>query len=264
MWLVEQADIESENRREALECGVIWDLATHLVSLIQLFFLDEPHIALLGYTHGDPEILRNVKLHIRKVLRMRYSGCELKTQTTETLAVIEVAVIFQFETYGHDPWVEAEIPGLLVVGKAARRGRDVEGSVKQIDFYFEGGPVNLNYNTGVIMPEIFGHNLSTEKGFLWPVVELLTHTQRSVRKEETTYGISASEPGKYHCGMSFESSFQNLMLINEIKNHPSGRNLLHSYNIGDDIHDIMNNLIAQDFLEKERNWMIERDFGKFI
>ena len=140
----------------------------------------------------------------------------------------------------------------------------MEGSVKQIDFYFEGGPVNLNYNTGVIMPEIFGHNLSTEKGFLWPVVELLTHKQRSVRKEETTYGISASEPGKYHCGMSFESSFQNLMLINEIKNHPSGRNLLHSYNIGDDIHDIMNNLIAQDFLEKERNWMIERDFGKFI
>ena len=64
--------------------------------------------------------------------------------------------------------------------------------------------------------------------------------------------------------MSFEEAFHNLMLINQVKDHPSGRRLLHSYNTSDDIHDIMNNLIALDFLEKEKNWMIDRDFGKFI
>lgn len=266
MWLVEPATIESENRLQALECGVIWDLATHLVSLIQLFFLDKPHIGLLGYTKGDPQKLHGVKLQIRKVLRKRYSGCELKTQATETLAVIEVAVTFQFQTYGREPWVDSEIPGILVVGKAATRGRDIVGPVKQIDFYFEGGPLNLNYNTGVIMPEIRGYNSDTSKenGFCQPVIELLTHTQRSVRREETKYGGSAPEPGRYHCGMSFEEAFQNVMLIDGVKNHQSGRNLLHSYNTGDDIHDMMSILIAQDFLEKEKNWMIERDFGKFI
>ncbi len=264
MWLVEEKTIEKENRLQALECGVIWDLATHLVSLIQLFFLDNPHFALWGYTKGDPQKLHNVRLQVRKVLRKRYSGCELKTQEAETLAVIEVAVTFQFKTYGRDPWVEKEITGLLVVGKAASRGRDVEGPVKQIDFYFEGGPVNLNYNTGTLMPEIRGYNPSEENGFFQPVIELLTHTQRRVRREAANYGVRLAEPGKYHCGMSFEESFQNVMLINEIKNHPSGRNLLHSYNVGVDIHDVMNDLIAQDFLEKEKNWMIERDYGKFI
>lgn len=265
MWLVEEKTIEKENRLQALECGVIWDLATHLISFIQIFFLDKPHLALWGYTKGDSKKLRNVKLQIRKVLRKRYVGCELKTQNAETLAVIEVAVTFQFETYGHAPWVKMEIPGLLIVGKAATRGKGVIGSVKQIDFYFEGGPINLNYNNRNLTPEIHSYNPNKENGFFQPVIELLTHTQRRVRKEAVNYGdIYLAEAGKYHCGMPFEEAYQNVMLINEIKNHPSGRNLLQSYDTGADIHDVMNGLIAQDFLEKEKNWMIERHYGNFI
>lgn len=261
MWLVEPTTIEAENRLQALECGVIWDLATHLISLIQLFFLDLPYVALQGYTHGDPRKIHQVQLEIRKVLRKQYVGCQL-TDGAETLAVIEVAVTFLYD--GYKSSVRRTVPGLLVVGKAASRGKNIEGPVKQLDFQFERGPINLNYNTGTLWPAIYGFAPTSETGFCQPVTELLTYTQRRQKVEEASFGVRVPEPGQYHCGMPFSAAFRNVMLTNEVIDHPSGRNLLHSYTAGSDIRDIMNDLVAQDFLEKEKNWMIERDFGKFV
>ena len=42
-YLIEHQTVEDEDRVDALRDGVIFDLATHLFALAQLFFIDQPH-----------------------------------------------------------------------------------------------------------------------------------------------------------------------------------------------------------------------------
>ncbi len=260
MWLVEPTTAEKEDRRAALECGVIWDLVTHLISFIQMFFLDPPHVGLSGYVKGDPRKLRNVRLEICKVLRRRYVGCELRNQNAETLAVIEVAIPFEYDTYAG--WEKATVRGLLVVAKGATRGQGVTGSVKQIDFRFDRGPVSLNYNSGNLVPELRHYHPSQEHGFHQSVVELLTHSPRRANEQAPAGIVHSPEPGRYHCAMPFPASYQNVMIIDQIIHHPSGRKLLQGYPQGEDIRSIMDWLVGRDHLEKD--WLNEEEYGKWV
>lgn len=259
MWLVERKTAEDENRREALECGLIWDLATHLISFIQLFFLDAPHLGLSGYAQGNYGNPEDVRMEIRKVLRMRYVGCELKREDAETLAVIEVAIIFGYQTYGGP--VETTVSGLLVVGKGAARFEGVTDPVKQLDFSFERGPVSLNYNSGKLWPEFHDYRLTEEHGFFEPVIELLTHSLRQ-DDDEGAEPAAMPEPGRYHCGVPFDTAFRNVMTIDEILRHPMGRKLLQGYRPGEAIGSIMDWLVGRDYLE--RDWLDEVKYGKFV
>lgn len=227
MWLVEESTIEEEDRRRALECGVIWDLVTHIVSLIQLYFIDPPHVGLAGYSKGDSGRLRNVKLTIEKVLRMRYVECELENPNIETLSVIEVAIHFEHRTYGG--WVPIQIKGLLVAGKGAKRGISTRGSVKQLDFNFERSNVSLNLQTGHISPPFNDFNPSSETGFHRPIVELLTH---SYRLDKGKSKINTPLPGSYHGGVPFTQSLYNVKIIEEIRSHPFGYELYGAINKG--------------------------------
>lgn len=263
MWLVEPKTVEEENRLEALECGVIWDLATHLISLIQLFFLDWPRRGLGMYDQGSPTNIRGVRPSVNKVLRMKYIDCRLKNPDAETLAVIELGITFQYKTYAD--WTDANIDGLLVVGKGPVCQEGVDRPVKQVDLWFEGGHVNLNLDEGRILPaypefdDVAGRE---EKGFFNSVIELLTHSYRKLRARDPEAVQTPPSPGRYHCGVSFEQAYQNVMLINEIRRCAPVGAMLRSYHQKEPIRRILERLTATDHLAK--GWLDFSRYGDFI
>lgn len=257
IWLVEPVTIEEEKRLRALECGVIWDLATHFISLIQLYFLDPPYLGLAGYSNSDPERLRGVQLGIDKVLRTRYVGCELKSPTVETLAVIEVTIRFEYLTY--DGWTPWQISGLLIVGKGATRGAGITGSIKQFDFNFEGASVNLNFDTGRLSPPFADFKASNEQGFHTSVIELLTHSHRELARNGN---MNQAPSGRYHCGMPFGSGHGNVRFIDAIHRHPTSQELLRSYTAKDSIRSILDRMIGDQYLS--RDWLDPRRFVDIV
>lgn len=256
MWLVERNTIEEENRLRALECGVIWDLASHLISLIQLFFLDKPHQGLLAYGMDDPNRICDVSLVPTKVLRMQYKDCGLRSGA-ETLAVIEVKVKFRHRTYVDNEWKPAVITGLLVVGKGAARGERVQQGVKEIDLRFETGTVNLCLGTERIAPPFHDYKPLKENGFGQSIVELLTHSQRNGNGQRSADQTPA---GRFNCAMPFADSYENVRLVNEILRHPSSRQPRWSYRQYEPIMTILARLVAEGALKKK--WL--NQFGNLI
>lgn len=258
MWLVEPTTIEIEGRQRALECGVIWDLATHLVSLIQLFFLDPPHLGLSAYGRIDETgraiNVKDVTLQIKRVSRKKYMGCELTSVQAETFAAIEVTLTFKYPTYAEEQL--RSLDGLLIVGKGARRGEELIEPVKQLDFDFEGGHVSLNYQKDLLSPPLEGFAPREESGFHKPVIELLTHAWRG----QEAAGVERS--GEYAYAVPFDSAFRNIMTIHDMHQHDSSVELLRSYPKAGPIRDILNDLAAHGLLD--RRWLEVERYGDFL
>ncbi len=199
-------------------------------------------------TGSDVENVRNVKLSVRKVLRQNYIGCKLTKRDAETLAVIEVAVAFDYKTHTGS-WTEETIKGLLVVGKGAVRARGVDKGLKQLDFIFEARKVALHLDSDRLEPEFKDFEPKRETGFGKPVVELLTHTYRPY-STRLSMSPSTAPAGRYHCGLSFHDSYENIKMINEIRSHPSSSELLPSYQAREPIDDILHRLVVHNSLEK--------------
>jgi hypothetical protein len=193
---------------------------------------------------------------------MRYVGCNLRNPNAETLAVIEITISFDYETYSG--WISESIRGLLVVGKGASRGEGVSGAVKQLDFNFEWANMNLNFDTSHLSPPLNGFSPTNEKGFFLPVVELLTHSYRKHNKFGSRESVQPELPscGRYHCGVPFDRSYQSVNLISAIQHHASGTDLVRSYHRGEPIHNILDRLVGADSLGK--GWLDVKKFGDFV
>lgn len=165
-FLVEPQTIEEEKRLEALECGVILDLMTHLFALLQLLFPIEERAR-------EADRPSYSKLQINQVARARYRHCQLAKVTAETFAAADVTLLWEFLNVSGRRVVR-NIEGLLVCGKGVRPDKDLEQPLKGLEITFEGQSVWLDLSTHTISPTprdlVAGVVHSTESGFNEPVL----------------------------------------------------------------------------------------------
>jgi hypothetical protein len=90
VFLVEHRSVNQEwNRRAALECGMIFDLGVHNVTVIQ-----ELVPPTLSWTNSHGHQFRRERREIEAVTcaRGRTSACILQNQEAETFAAIELRI----------------------------------------------------------------------------------------------------------------------------------------------------------------------------
>ncbi len=76
------------------------------------------------------------------------------------------------------------------------------------------------------------------------------------------FGASLTpDPGRYACGRLFPAAYQNVMIMDEVLRHPSGRRLL-GYRQGEELRSIMDRFVGNHSLESD--WLVESDFGRWI
>lgn len=215
-YLVESRTVEDEKRGEALEAGVIFDLASHLFSLVQLFFLgdDGPGPAL----RDKKRRVRNASLRITKVAKARYSGCEIyreRHEEVETFAAIEVEVIGEYSRPGSRLLYPLRIPGILVVAKAVKASPNTNFNLKGFRLNQELQPRSVNLVRNVINPSVGGPDLKIdvkEDGFRSPIVN-------SLRDE-----VLLMQPGEQQIPafVPYARAAQNTIYIRQALEMPSG------------------------------------------
>jgi len=187
-FLVEPQLIEDEGRLDALECGIIYDLHSHLFSHVQLFFLPETAPGLTDVTiTGMSREVTNVRMEIVQVVRARYHRCELVNPDVETFAAIHIILHVSFrDRYGRDR--TREIHGLLVAGKGitAERGAASDVQIKAIEIFFEDKPVSLSLKRNTLTPNVpeFVPKHPQENGYFVPIVEALSSTRADLNGRE--------------------------------------------------------------------------------
>lgn len=170
LYLVECKTVEEEGRLEALNEGVIFDLASHLFALIQLFFLEghRPALAVPGLK------LKQVSLRINRVARARYALCQIENQEAETFAAIDVTLVAEYSKSHRSQPIVYNIPGLLVVGKGIKPSQSISAGLKGMRFNQELQPRSVNLTRNEVNPPLsdlqFADNNWGEDGFNAPLV----------------------------------------------------------------------------------------------
>ena len=148
-YLIERRTVEEEDRLEALNVGVIFDLATHLFALAQLFFLDgTPALRIPGLT------IRSTSMNITRVARARYALCRIENQEAETFAAIEVEIIVVYSKSEQGRQIEHRIPGLMVVGKGIKPEPGIDADLKGMRFSQELQPRCVNLVRNEVSPPL--------------------------------------------------------------------------------------------------------------
>ena len=169
-YLVEFRTIENEGRAKALKEGVIFDLQSHLISIVQELFLSEPWVA-CQLPNGQR--VTEVSLHINQVARARYIKCEILPDGAETFAAVDVTI-----TVYHENGNIHDIRGLLVVGKGIKPTQSVEADVKGMRFEFALSPRAANFADGRVNPPLSDLELiRNETGFYEPIVSCLSQSR---------------------------------------------------------------------------------------
>ncbi len=179
-YLIECKTVEEEKRLEALNEGVIFDLASHLFAIVQLFFLDSPNVALI-----IPELaLDSVSLEIRKVARARYANCQIENSNAETFAAVELTIIAHYSKPGNMHPLTYRIPGLIVVGKGIKPSQSIYAALKGLRFNLELQTRSVNLVRNEVNPPLsdlqFVSNNWQEDGFNAPIVTALSHKRPSL------------------------------------------------------------------------------------
>lgn len=176
-FLVEPGTIEEEKRLEALECGVILDLMTHLFAVLQFLFpIEERSVEL--------DRPRYSRLQVNQVARGRYRHCQLENVNAETFAVADVTLFREFFNVSGRRVVRS-IESLLVCGKGIRPDKDLEQPLKVLEITFEGQSVHVDLSLNAVSPLprdlLASIELSAESGFHEPILAGLSG---EVEKEE--------------------------------------------------------------------------------
>ncbi len=183
-YLIEPRTVEEENRLEALNEGVIFDLASHLFALAQLFFLEHPHPALIR-----PDLtLSKARLRINKVARARYKHCQIENLDAETFAAIDVTLIAEYSRLKNPRRpLTYEIPGLMVVGKGIKPSLSTTAGLKGLRFRQELQTRSVNLMRNEVNPPLTDlqyandRNLhDKEDGFHRPILTSLSHRRGGV------------------------------------------------------------------------------------
>ncbi len=174
-YLIECKTVEDEKRLEALNEGVIFDLASHLFAIVQLFFLDSPNPAL-----AIPElVLDTVSLEMRSVARARYANCQIENSNAETFAAIELKIIARYSKPGNKRTLTYRIPGLLVVGKGIKPSQSITAAMKGLRFNQELQTRTVNLVHNDVNPPLSDLQFASinwqEDGFNAPIVTALSH-----------------------------------------------------------------------------------------
>jgi hypothetical protein len=188
-FLVEPRLIEDEKRLDALECGVIFDLASHLFSLLQLFFLPKTSPGVQDPIIKGKRPILGVSLRINHVVRARYRKCELSNSDAETFAAIDTTLEITYrDRYGKSQ--KRPIEGLLVVGKGITAEQEVADSVevKAFELTLEGFIASLNFRRNSLNPDLqaFLKKRTDENGYNTPLVESLSKRRSDLNNAQGT------------------------------------------------------------------------------
>ena len=201
-YLVESKTVEEEDRLEALNEGVIFDLASHLFALVQLFFLESPNPALKlpGLT------LDKVWLEVNSVARARYALCHIENPNAETFAAIVVTLVVEYIRPARTQPIIHKIPGLMVVGKGIKPSQSISADLKGMRFNQELQTRSINLTRNEVNPPLsdlhFAKNSLKEDGFGRPIIRTLGQLKPNIESHIDTITpmmpfIQAAKNAKY-------------------------------------------------------------------
>jgi hypothetical protein len=247
MYLLEYQTIEQECRQRALAKGVIFDLASHLLALVQLFFLDRPHIGLL-----EPRsVVKHVDISINQVARARYTHCQLP-HNIETFSAIDITLHVHYRSSRGES-SPRPIRGLLVVGKGVKPGQSLEADLKGLRLTFAIAPRAANFSRGTINPpltDLDAFKGDMETGYYRPVVESLSNGRPvPASRVERLAGVPVL--------MNFAEARTNAVLLR--KAILSGSAVTHYRTQKDTLREILAECVSQGHLDAK--WLPRGEFG---
>ncbi len=236
-YLVEHQTVEEEKRLQALNEGVISDLASHLFALAQLFFLygDKP-----AWQEPGTHVIE-ATLFINHVVRARYTRCRIPNQNAETFAAIEVTLVAKLQDVLSGDVYEVTIPGIMMVGKGIKPTSSITAGLKGMRFHFELGQRSINLARGEVNPPLsdldYADDLWRETGFNRPLVTALS-----------TYNVATPVTDRVKIApvIPFKISAQNAGFLKDAIRKASP---LEHYRSGDTLDQVMGLFVANGTLD---------------
>ena len=151
-FLVEKATIEEseKHRIQGLECGMLFDLAVHMISILELLIPEG-----LRWQDGTglyERIRRDFR--VSACTTAKYAGSILgksmvmHDREAETFGVIEITITEEILHHGVGRKVDKEIPVLIVVGKGVPSEQGATRDLKSIVINFrDGAEIALDLDT---------------------------------------------------------------------------------------------------------------------
>lgn len=244
-YLVEFQTIEDEGRLKALEQGVIFDLQSHLLSLLQLFFLTSPWPACRLRTGTE---VSDTRVEITRVARARYIGCDLPDMV-ETFAAVELKIVVTYAGRSEPH----EISGLLVAGKGIKPTESVEADLKGFRLEFALGPRTANLADGTINPPLkdLDFVVTRETGFYEPILYCLSHPR-------TELGLESGARRNGHRLLTFDEARRNASLMHEIRQKGEG-NLVYYKRQTETLREVIARCVGAGNLNHE--WLPKGEFS---
>jgi hypothetical protein len=250
-YLVEHRTVEDEGRLDALNDGVIFDLASHLFAYVQMFLLEPPYPAL----QCPGKTLVGVRLSIDRVTRARYANCKIANQNAETFAAIELSVHVRYRLDKAPPSRKPEkqcIKGLLVVGKGVKPSLNANAGLKGMRFHQQLQPRSVNVATNVISPllqdaEAVSPALPAEDGFNAPLVNAL----RNRREQQVLSGVPST--------MSFSQAAENSLLLERAIKR--GANNMFYYTATDTLSTVLSQCVHHGL---DKKWLSGLGYGDMV